>query len=184
MKILVITTSPRKGGNSDSLAAEFARGAQEAGNEVEIVSLTEKEINFCRGCLACQKTQRCVMRDDADTIRKKMLDTDVIVWATPVYYYNVSGQMKTMMDRANPLYTADYRFRDVYLLASAAEDEPNTVEGTIKALQGWVDCFEKARLVGVVFAGGVSEKGDIAGHAALARAYELGKSASEAESPA
>ncbi len=183
MKILVITTSPHRGGNSDSLAAEFARGAQEAGNEVEIVSLIGKEINFCRGCLACQKTLRCVIRDDADAIREKMLDADVIAWATPVYYYSVSGQMKTMMDRTNPLYAADYRFRDVYLLASAAEYEPGTVEGTVKTLQGWVDCFVKARLAGVVFADGVSEKGDIAGHTALLQAYEMGKSVREAESP-
>ncbi len=174
-KALIICTSPRKGGNSDTLAAEFARGVREAGNEVEVVSLIGKDIRFCRGCLACGKTQRCIIHDDADIIREQMLHADVIVWATPVYYYSVSGQMKTMIDRANPLYSADYQFRDVYLLAAAAEDEDYTVEGTVKAVQGWVDCFEKATLKGVVFAGGVDKKGDIAGHKALAKAYEMGK---------
>lgn len=173
-KVLIISTSPRKGGNSDALAGEFARGAKEAGNEVEIVSLIGKKIEFCRGCLSCGKTQRCVINDDATEIREKMLRADVIVWATPVYYYSCSGQMKTMIDRANPLYSSDYQFRDVYLLAAAAEDEPHTVEGTVKATQGWVDCFEKAKLQGIVFAGGVNDRGDIAGHKALKEAYEMG----------
>lgn len=174
-KILIISTSPRKGGNSDSLAEEFRKGAEEAGHEVEYVSLVGKEINFCRGCLACQKTHRCVINDDAAVICGKMKDADVIVWATPVYYYCISGQMKTMIDRGNPLYGTDYRFTDTYLLASAAEDEPFVVEGPLKALQGWIDCFERLSLKGVVFAGGVNGKGDIKGHKALTEAYELGK---------
>lgn len=179
MKVLVISTSHRKEGNSDRLALQFSKGAAEAGHQVEYVSLADKEIHFCRGCLACVKTLRCVMHDDADAIREKMLHADVIAWATPVYYYSICGQMKTMIDRSNPLYASDYRFRSVYLLAAAAEDEPETVEGATKALQGWVDCFEKASLKGVAFAGGVTEKGDIEGHNALTRAYELGKSIGE-----
>ncbi len=174
-KVLIISTSPRKGGNSDSLAEEFRKGATEAGHEVEYVNLTGKEINFCRGCLACQKTHQCVMHDDAAQICAKMHDADVIVWATPVYYYCISGQMKTMIDRGNPLYDTDYRFTKTYLLAAAAEDEPFVIEGPLKALQGWIDCFDRLSLAGVVFAGGVNSKGDIAGHKALKEAYEAGK---------
>lgn len=71
-KILVISTSPRKGGNSDALADEFVRGAQEAGNQVEKVTLYDKTIGFCRGCLTCQSTGHCVIRDDAAAIARKM----------------------------------------------------------------------------------------------------------------
>ena len=173
--VLIISTSPRKGGNSDMLATEFAKGAKEAGNEVDVVNLAGKKIEFCRGCLSCVKTQKCVIDDDAAEVRDKMLHADVIVWATPIYYYCISGQMKTMIDRGNPLYTSDYKFRDIYLLATAAEDEGYVVEGAVKATQGWIDCFEKASLKGVVFAGGVDKKGEIAGHKALAEAYEMGK---------
>ncbi len=84
-KILIISTSPRKGGNSNALAEEFARGAREAGNTVEKVELYDKTIGFCKGCLACQKTMRCVIRDDADTIAQKMLTAEVIAFATPIY---------------------------------------------------------------------------------------------------
>lgn len=174
--ILIIKTSPRTGGNSDALADEFARGAAEAGHHVETVSLARKAIGFCRGCLACQDTHCCVMHDDADAIGQQIHDADVVVWATPVYYYSVSGQMKTMIDRSNPVYGTDYKFRDVYLLASAAEDEPTTADGAVTALKGWVACFERSRLAGVVFAGGVNERGDIAGHPSLAKAYEAGRS--------
>ena len=173
--VLIISTSPRKGGNSDMLATEFAKGAKEAGNEVDVVNLAGKKIEFCRGCLSCVKTQKCVIDDDAAEVRGKMLNADVIVWEKPIYYYCISGQMKTMIDRGNPLYTSDYKFRDIYLLATAAEDEGYVVEGAVKATQGWIDCFEKASLKGVVFAGGVDKKGEIAGHKALAEAYEMGK---------
>lgn len=174
-KILILSSSPRKGGNSETLAAAFAKGAEEAGHQVETVYLREKNYGFCRGCLACQKLGHCVIRDDAIEVAARMHDADVLVFATPVYYYSISGQLKTMLDRANPLYGTDYSFTKVYLLAAAAEDEPETVEGTEKAVQGWVDCFERCGLAGTVFAGGVNEVGDIAEHPALEKAYQMGK---------
>lgn len=173
--ILVISSSPRKGGNSETLVDSFAKGAAQAGNKVEIVHLREKQYGFCKGCLACLKLGRCVTQDDAVEIVAKMHDADVLVFSTPVYYYSVSGQLKTMLDRANPLFDTDYAFTEVYLLATASEDEDGTASGAIKTVQGWVDCFERAELKETVFAGGVTDKGDIAGHPALEKAYQLGK---------
>lgn len=173
--VLIISSSLRKGSNSEALAAEFARGAADAGNKVELISLRDMDIRFCRGCLACQKTQKCVIADDAPAIVAKMHDADVIAFASPIYYYEMSGQLKTLLDRANPLYPSDYRFRDIYMLTSAAEDEPSTPERAVSGLTGWIDCFEKARLAGTVFAGGVNEPGEVKGHPALAEAYTAGK---------
>lgn len=174
-KVLIISTSPRNGGNSDALADEFAKGAKEAGNQIETISLTDKTIGFCKGCLVCQKTQHCVIQDDADRIVQKMKTADSIVFATPIYFYEMCGQMKTMLDRTNPLFTSDYGFRDIYLLMSAADTEESTITGAVKGLQGWIDCFEKTHLAGVVFAGGVDLVGTIKGHEALSNAYEMGK---------
>ena len=174
-KVLIISSSPRKGGNSETLAAAFAKGAQEAGHQVETVFLREKQVGFCKGCLACLKLGHCVIQDDAVEIAAKMHDADVLAFATPVYYYCVSGQLKTMLDRANPLFGTDYAFTKAYLLATAAEAEPETVEGAVKAVQGWVDCFERCELVDTVFAGGVNGIGDIAGHPALDTAYQTGR---------
>ena len=173
--VLIINSSPRKGGNSETMAASFAKGAEEAGHKVETVYLREKNYSFCKGCLACLKVGYCVIGDDAVEIAARMHDADVLVFATPVYYYSVSGQLKTMLDRANPLFDSDYAFTKAYLLATAAEDGEETVEGTVKAVQGWVDCFERCELAGTVFAGGVNGVGDIAGHPALEEAYQMGK---------
>lgn len=173
--VLIISSSPRKGGNSETLAAAFARGAQEAGNRVETVYLREKQYSFCKGCFACRKLGHCVINDDAVELAARMHDADVLVFVTPVYYYSVSGQLKTILDRANPIYDTDYAFTKAYLLATAAEDEPETVEGTEKAVQGWVDCFPRCELVETVFAGGVNEVGEIVGHPALEKAYQVGK---------
>ncbi len=174
-KVLIISSSPRKGGNSETLAASFAKGAEDAGHTVETIYLREKEYRFCTGCLACSTRGRCVLNDDAVEISAKMHDADVLVFATPIYYYSVSGQLKTMLDRANPLFESDYSFTKAYLLAAAAEDGPFVVEGAVKAVQGWVDCFDRCELAGTVFAGGVNGVGDIAGHPALEQAYRAGR---------
>lgn len=173
--ILVISTSPRKGGNSETLADAFIRGANEAGHKTEKICLYDKSIGFCKGCLACLQSHRCVIHDDADVIAQKMRKADVLVFATPIYYYEMCGQMKTMLDRANPLYDSDYQFRDIYLLASAAETEESAMDGAIKGISGWIDCFPNSRLGGTVFGGGADAIGTIQGNPALKKAYEMGK---------
>lgn len=176
-KVLVITSSLRANSNSDALAAALADGAKSSGNTVEVISLKDKSIGFCRGCMACQKTQKCVIRDDAIEIAEKIKNSDVAVFATPVYYYELAGQLKTLLDRCNPIFSSNYAFRDVYLLATAADEDESAMEGPVKGIEGWVSCFEKARLAGTVFAGGVTTVGEIQNHPALEKAYELGKHA-------
>ncbi|MBR2732625.1 MAG: flavodoxin family protein [Clostridia bacterium] len=155
-KVLVITTSLRARSNSDLLSERLIAGAKDAGHEVEQISLKGKEIRFCIGCLACQKTQQCVLKDDAVALAEKAKNADTLVFVTPIYYYEMSGQMKTLLDRLNPLYPSDYRFRSVYLLTTAAEEEAATPEKAVAGLQGWVDCFEKATLVDTLFCGGLT----------------------------
>lgn len=172
--VLMISTSLRHPSNSDTLADAFLNGAEDAGNTVEKISLQGKTIAFCKGCLACQNLGHCVINDDALVITEKIKHADVVVWATPIYYYEMSGQMKTMIDRANSLYNTDYAFRDVYFLSVAAEDAPGVDERAVHGLEGWIACYEKAKLAGVVFAGGVNEPGEIKNHPALQKAYDMG----------
>ena len=174
-KVLIISSSLRKNANSEQLAASFANGAKAAGNKTEIISLRGKEIKFCIGCFVCQKTKRCFMHDDADVIREKMLHADVLVFATPIYYYEMSGALKTMLDRANPLYPSDYQFRDVYAIATAAENEEYVPQRAFSGIEGWVDCFDKAKLVGTLFCGGVTDIGEISENAKLQEAFDMGK---------
>lgn len=176
-KVLVLSTGFRKNGNSDRMAQEFAKGAAEAGHEVEQVYLFDKKIECCRGCFACQNTKKCVIADDTADILQKMISSEIIVFATPVYFYGMCGTMKNFLDRTYPLFPDEYCFRDIYLLAAAGEDLETTVQGTVEGLSGWIRCFDKTRLAEVIFAGGVMEKGEIEGHSALLKAYQSGKMA-------
>ena len=174
-KVIVISTSLRKGSNSDMLADQFAEGAKAAGHEVEKISLVGKNIQFRKGCLGCQKLGRCVINDDVNDIMAKVLQADVICWATPIYYYEMSGQMKTLIDRMNAMYEQDYQFRDVYLLTTAAENETETPKRAEIGLTGGIDCYPKSHLAGHLFCGGVNDAREIEGNAKLQEAFELGE---------
>lgn len=140
------------------------------------ISLKGREIKYCIGCLACQTKGSCVLKDDVAEIMAKVKDAEVIVYATPIYYYEMCGQMKTLLDRLNPLYPSDYAFRDIYMIATAAEDGESTFEKAYSGLQGWVDCFEKAELKGIVTGGGIADSNDAGNHKdTMQKAYELGK---------
>lgn len=173
-KVVVLSTSLRTNSNSELLAKSFVDGAKDSGNEVKYISLKNKDIRFCIGCLACQKTGHCVIKDDVADIMNSVLEADVVVWSTPIYYFEMSGQMKTLIDRLNPMYSKDYKFRDVYLLATAAEEGDEVFEKVITGLNVWIDCFEKTTIKGTILAGCVSDSGAISGNDKLKEAYDLG----------
>lgn len=176
-KVLVISSSLRNNSNSETLAKHAAKGAQDAGHNVEFISLKDKTLNFCKGCLACQKTMKCVIKDDASEICEKVGNADVLIFANPIYYYELCGQLKTLLDRCNPLYPSDYKFREVYLITASAEDGDEVYQTAKGGMQGWVDCFEKARFVNVLSCGGLTDPAEAEGNQAyLQAAYELGKS--------
>ena len=174
-KVVVISSSLRSGSNSHAMAEQFALGAEAAGHQVELISLRGKEIKFCVGCLSCQQTGACIFKDDVPVIMERVLNADVVCWATPIYYYEMSGQMKTLIDRMNAMYTKDYRFRDIYLLTTAFENEAHVPARAESGLQGWIDCFGKSALKGHLFCGGVGAPNEIAGNTKLQEAFELGK---------
>lgn len=174
-RVVIISSSLRANSNSHRLAEAFAKGAAEAGHEVELISLRGKKIAFCLGCLACQSKGECVIKDDAVDIEKKVLQADVVVFATPIYYYEMSGAMKTVIDRMNSMFPKDYRFRDVYMLTAAADDSEHAPQRALNGLQGWIECFERSRLAGSLFCGGVNNPGDIEGRPQLREAFEMGR---------
>lgn len=175
-KVLIVSTSLHGGSNSDILAKECEKGAKEAGHEVEYVSLKGKQIGFCIGCFTCMETKKCVLKDDAVELAEKVKNAEVVVFCTPIYYFEMCGQMKTLLDRCNPLYEDDYKFRDIYMIATAAEEGDHVFEKAYNGLQGWVDCFEKAELKGLVAGGGMPEPNAASNHKdIMQKAYELGQ---------
>ena len=174
--VLIISSSLRGGSNSEILAHEAEKGAIDAGNVVEFINLKGKKIKFCIGCLACQKTGKCVQKDDMAEMIAKVQNADVLIFATPIYYYEMSGQLKTFLDRCNPLYGQDNKFKDVYLITSSYDDAKNASDIAANGLGGWVACFEQSRLAGVLAGGGLNEPKDaITNENLLHKAYELGK---------
>jgi len=176
-KIVVVTSSPRKGGNSETLADYFADGAREAGNEVVFIAVRDINLQFCTGCMYCQSHDGCILGDGMNHLYEYFQYADVIVFATPIYYYSLSGQMKTLLDRLNPIYPRENHFTDVYLLATSAENDESAMDGAIHDLEGWVSCFEGVRLAGVLKGVGVEAKGDIDYTDFPAQAFEMGKNA-------
>lgn len=162
--VLVISSSLRNGGNSDVMADTFVKVAIKEGHNVEKISLSNKSIGFCKGCLMCQNNKPCLIKDDANEIVEKIKEAEVIIFATPIYFYEMSGQMKTLLDRTNPLFIADYQFRDIYLFASAADSESTAMDGAIKGLEGWISCFENCTLKGVIKGLGIDHYGAINQH--------------------
>lgn len=174
--VLIVSSSLRKNSNSETLAHSVASGAKAAGHSVREISLKGKKIRFCIGCLSCQSTGKCVLRDDVDDMIGLVKDADVIVFSTPIYYYGVSGQLKTFLDRCNPLYISDYRFREIYLVTASAENDDDVYKTTEVGIRGWVDCFPKASFCSTLSGGGLSNPDEAKfNERLLKRAYELGK---------
>lgn len=174
-KVFIVSSTPRNGGNSDILAEEFARGAKDAGHSVEKVNLRDTDLKFCIGCLACQTREACVLKDGMNELYPRIQSADVLVFATPVYFYEMSGQLKTFLDRLNPLFPRENAFREIYLIAAAADAEESAMNGAVYGLQGWIDCFDGVRLAGVVRGTGVTEAGEVRGTASCKEAYQMGK---------
>lgn len=171
--ILILSSSPRRGGNSDTLSNEFLRGAYDAGHTTEKIFLKDKTINYCTGCSICSQHKPCPQKDDMPGILDKMLAADIIVMATPVYFYTMSAQMKTLIDRCCGLYT-QMKGKEFYFIVAAAEDEQEKMERTIDTFQGFLDCLEGATIKGVVYGLGVWHVGEINNTPAMQQAYTMG----------
>ena len=172
-KVLILSSSPRRGGNSDTLCDEFLRGAQEAGHEVEKIFLKDKTIHYCTGCGVCNEGKACPQKDDAPEIVRKMVAADVIVLATPVYFYTMSAQMKTLIDRCCARYT-EMTDKEFYFILTAAEESIPMMERTVECFRGFLDCLEGPVERGVVYGVGAWHVGEIKSSPAMQEAYELG----------
>jgi multimeric flavodoxin WrbA len=173
--VLVISASPRKGGNSDTLCDEFIRGVQESGNQAEKIFLASRKIGYCIGCGVCNTTHKCVQKDEMAEILDKMVDADVIVLATPVYFYTMDAQMKTLIDRTVPRYT-EIQNKDFYFIVAAADTEQKMMDRTIEGFRGFTqDCLTGAREKGIIYGTGAWQAGEIKGTPAMKQAYEMGR---------
>lgn len=173
--VLIISASPRRHGNSDLLCDRFLAGAQEAGHIAEKIFLRDKKINFCLACDACKKNGgTCAQKDDMAEILEKITAADVLVLATPVYFYTMNAQMKTLIDRTVAKYPS-LGTKDVYIIVAAADCSKPAMERTIEGFRGFLDCYPAMSEKGIIYGTGAWQAGDIKGSPAMDEAYEMGK---------
>lgn len=173
-KVLILSGSPRKNGNSDILCDEFMKGAKESGNEVEKIRVSEKNIGYCRACYACKETGICAIKDDMGEVLQKMIDADVIVLASPVYFYSIDAQLKALIDRTVARWL-EVKDKEFYYIVTAADEEKESAETTIQCFRGYADCVEGAKEKGIIYGMGAYEKGEIKNSSAMEEAYNMGK---------
>lgn len=173
--VVVVSSTPRVGGNSEILSNEFVRGAKDAGHKVELIRLRDYDLKYCLGCYACVKEGTCIIRDGMNELSKKLVNADVICFATPVYFYSMCGQLKVFIDRLVPVY--DKIDADVYLIATQWDPNPEAMEPTFEAIRGCTrDCFENCEEKGALYGVDLDEKGAAAKNAEyMKQAYEMGK---------
>lgn len=172
---IIISSTPRKGGNSEVLANEFARGVKDAGHYVEVINLRDYNLKYCIGCYACHKNGKCIHNDGMNELAKKLLKANVIVFATPVYFYSMSGQLKVFIDRLVPHYTKITA--DTYLIATQWDSNEKNMENTFNAIRGCtIDCFENCKEKGVLYGTGLDSIGDAQKNKEyMLQAYTMGK---------
>lgn len=174
-KVVVLSGSPRKGGNSDLLCDQFIIGAKEAGNQAEKICFRDKNINYCIACDACRKNGgNCIHKDDMAEILDKLIAADVIVMATPVYFYTMDAQMKTLIDRTYSRYT-EISNKEMYFIVAAADGRKEAMEKTIEGFRGFTSCLSEAKEKGIIYGTGAWNVGDIKKYPAMKQAYDMGK---------
>ncbi len=174
-KVLILSGSPRKGANSDTLCDEFLKGAVASGNNVEKIFVAEKNIGYCSGCYACENTGICVKKDEMAEVLDKILKADVIVLASPVYFYSISAQLKTVIDRTVAKWL-EIKDKEFYYIMTAAEDSETVMDCTLECFRGLAACLEGSKEMGVIYAKGVYKRGEINTTTYIKQAYEMGKS--------
>ena len=176
MNILILSGSPRKGGNTDLLVEAFVKGASQK-HHVEIVSVHDYKVNPCMGCNACFKSKdnTCVQKDDMQTIYDKMGHADMLVIASPVYFYGLSAQLKAVIDRCHNPIRDTFPIKKMALLLVGAATLPELFDSILAQYQLSLNFF-KLEDAGRVLVRGAKDKGDIKNTDALNEAFELGKS--------
>lgn len=148
--VVIISSSPRQDGNSETLCKEFLRGVESSGHQGELICLRNYDIKYCTGCYACPRLGRCVIDDGMKEIGEKLLKADVIVLATPVYFYSMSGQLKVFIDRLIPYYRKIKA--DIYLIATMYDNDKEMMDSTFESIRGATrDCFINCEEKGVIY---------------------------------
>ena len=174
--IIILVGSMRKNGNTARLAQSFADGAVQ-NNNVEIVYVADYNVNPCIGCNSCftREGNQCFQGDDMVQIYEKLRNSDIVVIASPVYFYSISAQLKAIVDRLHTPMRNTFHIKELGLLLVGAAELPNLFNPILMQYQMVLDFF-KLESIGTVLVRGVNDIGDIDGNSVLKEAYDMGVS--------
>ena len=176
MKITMLLGSPNRQGFSNLLASSFARGAKEAGHTVEVIDAAHADLRPCTGCVRCGYEGPCVQKDDMEQFRRVLLSSDMLVFVTPLYYYGMSAQLKTLVDRFCAINSSiARRHMKSALLCAAWNDDAWTFDALTAHYRTLVK-YLHFQDVGCVLGGGCGTPGSTQRSPYPAQAYELGRS--------
>lgn len=175
MKIAVLEGSPNKNGSSNMLAGEFIRGAKEAGNEVAVIDTACADVHPCNGCIHCGYDGPCVQKDDVEEIRRQILAADMLVFVTPLYYYGMSAQLKTLVDRFCAFNGSLQRKHMKSALISAAWNSDNWTFDALEAHYKTLVRYLNFDDMGAILGKGCGTPSMTKRSEYMARAYELGR---------
>lgn len=175
-RIVVLVGSMRKGGNTNLLAQVFAEGAGK-NNTVEMISVADYKVNPCIGCNSCftREANQCFQKDDMAEIYKKLKIADVLVIASPVYFYGISAELKAIIDRLHTPMRNEFQIKKLALLLVGAATLPELFDAIKLQYQLALDFFHLED-AGMVLVRGVKDIGDIKETKALEEAFNLGNS--------
>ena len=174
-KVLILSSSPRRNGNSAVLCRQFAAGAESAGHSAEILDLARVKVSPCLGCNACYRNGgTCIQKDDMTEIREKMLAADVIVLASPIYFYSMTAQMKTVIDRTYAFYQ-ELAGKEFYYIITCGGPGMEYTETMVASLRGFTCCIPDAQEKGILCGTGVNEPGEVKNAESYIKAYEMGQ---------
>lgn len=171
--VLILSSSPRRGGNSESLCLQFSKGAEEAGHKVEMININDYDIRYFNQ-REYDREASAAESDDAAAIIAKMKEADVIVLSSPVYFYNMTAQLKALIDRTYG-YEKDLKDKEFFYIATSTDHDEAATDGVFEAFHGFARCLYGSVERGVIRGNGARNRGDIDTHPAMRQAYEMGK---------
>lgn len=175
-KRILVLLSGRNDGSTNALCDEFINGANEVGSHVEKILVNDKNINYCLGCRACKLNEGiCIHKDDMIEILEKIISSDIIVFASPVYFYSFNAQMKAIMDRTYAKLES-IKDKEAYLIVTGAAPTKNYMNTIVESFRKYIDCFENIEVKGIIYGCGAIEKDFLKGKDVIKEAYDMGKS--------
>ena len=173
MKNVVIISSSMRKGNSDKLCDEFEKGVKENKNNVTRINIRNISLKFCISCCDCYSIGKCTLNDDMNSLYETIKNADVLVFATPIYFGDICGQLKVFLDRLYPIYQ-NIKASEAYIIATCYQDDKTFIDDSIYSIKRFLEDAGDIELKNIIYGENTDEVGDVSAEQCNI-AYSIGK---------